>query len=279
MRSALALLPIAVVIYICCPAWAASPEIGSCPAQPPAQLVSAGELTFGTVNPPASAGLSGLPAFEMDLATELAKTMCLKPAFVQLAFAGLFPGLNARKFDAAIAAIEISRAREPSYDFVPYFLRGMRLVVRKGSGLFFKDESEVCGHTVALLAGSVEVYDLEKYKGGCPAGRLMELHIYPTNNEVLEQLRKGTVEGIFIDWASAAEIVHQNPEDFAVGSPILTGEPPGQPRHRDGIMVRKGDSATQTAIAQALAHLQANGTYERLLNTWNLREGDIRSGD
>lgn len=276
MRAVFIALAVAGLLHM--PAAAAAATPASCPVQAPTDLASAGTLTFGTIYaaPPPGLKLPNLAGFELDLAGAIARTMCLDPGFVNLAFAGLFPGLNARKFDAAIAAIGISPQREESYDFVPYFLGGLRLLVRKDSGLYFQDETQVCGHAVAALAGSVEVRDLDKYKAGCPAGQPMDLRIFPSNNEVLEQLRKGTVEVVFLDWAPVAYIAAQNPQDFAIGSPILTGEPPGVPRHRDGIMLRKGDAALQTAIGQALSLLQADGTYDRLLAKWDLLEGDIR---
>jgi polar amino acid transport system substrate-binding protein len=250
-----------------------------CAVQAPADLVDPGHLTFGTVlgTPPQNFARNNEAAgFDIDVATALAGEMCLKPQFVNLAFAGLFPALNARKFDAVIAAVGITAQREESYDFVPYFVGGLRLVVRKDSGLFLTDESGVCGHTVAALAGSVEVRDLEKYKDSCPAGRKIDMRAFPSNNEILEQLRKNSVEIVFIDWPFAAYIVQQNAQDFAIGSPILTGEPPGEPRHREGIMVRKGDAGVKGALQQALARIQADGTYHKFLAKWNLQEGDIR---
>jgi polar amino acid transport system substrate-binding protein len=121
--------------------------------------------------------------------------MCLKPDYVVLAFAGLFPGLDAHKFDAAIASIGITTQREQSFAFVPYFLGGIRLMVSKSSGLYFQNEAGVCGHSIAVLAGSVEAHDIDKYKPSCPADKPMDVHIMPSNNEIIEQLRKGVGGG------------------------------------------------------------------------------------
>jgi polar amino acid transport system substrate-binding protein len=238
-------------------------------------------LTFGTNNPPPAPGLRpvALAGFEFDLGTALAETMCLKPAYTIVAFAGLFPALEARKLDVAIAAIGITPQRAQSYAFVPYFLGGIRLMVRKDSGLTFKDEMGLCGHSVALLAGSVEAHDIDKYKPLCPADKQMDVRIMPTNPEIVEQLRKSAVQVAFLDWAPVADIIARNPGEFAPGSPILTGEPPGEPRHRDGLMVRKDDTALKQALTDALVSLQANGTYDKLLEKWSLQEGDIRKPD
>lgn len=249
-----------------------------CPVAAPTGLTNTGRLTFGTTNPPPAPGLTpiNLEGFEFGLSAALAQTMCLKPAYTVLAFAGLFPGLQAHKFDLAIAGIGITPERAKSFTFVPYFLGGIRLMVRKDSGLFFHDEKEVCGHSIAVLAGSVEAHDIAKYQPLCPHRHPMTVRILPSNNEIVEQLRKGTVQAAFLDWAPVADIVQRNGNDFAVGSPILTGEPPGQPRHRDGLMLRLGDTAMEHALTAALAHLEADGTYGRLLAKWGLEEGDIR---
>jgi polar amino acid transport system substrate-binding protein len=251
----------------------------SCVVPAPAELASAGKLTIGTTHMPPPPGMKPDPqaGVEYGLAAALAEALCLKPDYVALAFAGLFPALNAKKFDVAMAAIGISAERAQAYDFVPYFLGGLRLVVRKDSGLFFKEEIELCGHSVAMLAGSVEVQDLDKYKDKCPAGKPMDMRIFPSNPEVLEQLRKRTVEAIFIDWPPAAFVIAGNPQDFAFGSPILSGEPPGQPRRKRGIMLRKGDAAMKAALDKAMAALIADGTYDKILKEWGLSDGDVRN--
>lgn len=255
-------------------------QAADCAVKAPSDLAQGGALTFGTTNPPAPSGVTPPPqqGFEEDLVRALAQTMCLRPEFTALAFAGLFPALNAQKFDAAIAGIGVTAEREKSYDFVPYLLGGLRMVVRKDSGLHFKSEADVCGHRIAALAGSVQARDLEKYKPGCPPDKPMDIVIYPTNNEIAEQLRKGTVQVVFFDWSPAASMVERNPQDFALGSPILSGEPPGEPRHRVAVMLRKGDGPMKEAVQQALGVLEQNGTYEKLLAKWGLQEGDIRKG-
>jgi polar amino acid transport system substrate-binding protein len=180
------------------------------------------------------------------------------------------------KFDAAIAGIGITPQREQSFAFVPYFFGGIRLMVRKGSGLYFKDEQEVCGHSIAVLAGSVEAHDIDKYKPLCPPDKQMDVRIMPSNNEIVEQLRKNTVQVAFLDWAPVADIIDRNSDDFAVGSPILTGEPPGEPRHRVGLMLRNDDAPLKEALTSAIRTMEGNGTYDRLLAKWGLKEGDIR---
>lgn len=253
------------------PAWAACSTALS-------GLSSPGQLSFGTSAPPPAPGIPPVnqTGFEYDLSAALAQAMCLKPAYTVLAFAGLFPGLEAHKFDGAIAGIGITPQREQSFAFVPYFLGGIRLMVRKDSKIYVDDEKGVCGHSIAVLAGSVEAHDIDKVKDTCPPGKPMDVRILPSNNEIVEQLRKGTIQIAFLDWAPVADIVARSQGDFAIGSPILSGDGPGTPRHRVGIMIRKDDNELKAALTQALKSLQDNGAYAKLLEKWGLQEGDIR---
>ena len=208
---------------------AAQTAHAACPVAPPPGLANAGQLTFGTSTPPITPNTPPVnqAGLEYDLSAALAEAMCLKPSYTVLAFAGLFPALQAHKYDAAIAGIGITAQREETFSFVPYFFGGIRMMVRKSSGLYFKDETAVCGHSIAVLAGSVELHDIDKYKDICPAGKKIDVVIMPNNNEIVEQLRKGTVEVAFLDWGPIADVVKRNPGDFAIASPILSGEPPG----------------------------------------------------
>ena len=97
--------------------WLPGAARAACPVAAPAGLVSPGRLSFGTTNPPPAPGLKpiNLAGFEYDFSVALARTMCLKPGYTVLAFAGLFPALDAHKFDLAIAGIGITAQRAQSF--------------------------------------------------------------------------------------------------------------------------------------------------------------------
>lgn len=249
-----------------------------CAVKPPADLVTAGSLVFGTtLSTPPQAYLDNNEAsgLDVEVAKAVAAQLCLKPEFVNLAFPGLFPGLNAKKFDAVIVGVGITPERQEVFDFVPYFQGGIRFVVQKSSGLSFKDESELCGHSVATVTGSVEARALDRAnQENCTQGKKIEIKVYPSFNEAVQQLRKSVVDIAFVDWPFAAYLVNLMPE-LVVGSPILSGTP-GRPRNREGIVVRKGDTTMKSAIEQAFLKVQASGEYDKIMDKWHLKEGDIR---
>jgi polar amino acid transport system substrate-binding protein len=257
---------------------AAPARAADCTVKPPPDLVSPGKLTIGTtlVTPPQGFLDAGKPAgFAVEIGEALAGEMCLTTEVANLALVGLFAGLNARKLDIIISGTAITPERAQSFDFVPYFQGGVRLVVRKGANLSFASEDDLCGLSVAALTGSVEAHALERAnKDVCPEGKKITALVYPSWSEAIQQLRKGVAEVGFVDWPFANYLA-QTLREFAIASPILSGNP-GRVRNRQGVVVRKGDAAMIEAIAAAFERIQARGKYEEILGKWHVEDGDIR---
>lgn len=249
-----------------------------CAVAPPPDLATPGKLTIAThlSTPPQAFLENDKPAgFAVELGGALAEQMCLKAEWVNIAFAGMFPALNAKKFDTILSGVGITPQRQESFDFVPYFQGGVRLVVRKDSAHTFKSEDELCGLAVATQAGSTEAIGLERAnKETCSEGKKIQIMAYPNFNEAVQQLRKKVAEVAFVDWPFANYLAQAVPE-LTLGSPILSGTP-GKPRNLHGMVVRKGDTAMAATLTEALKRVEASGRYDQILAKWNLSEGDIR---
>jgi polar amino acid transport system substrate-binding protein len=244
-------------------------------------LVEPGFLTVGSAltAPPMGFMKDNQPiGFDPDLATALAEHMCLKAKIVNLTFQGLFPGLISKKFDIIASQVGITDQRKEMFDFVPVFKGGLRLVTQKTSGLKFSTEKDVCGYPAAIVAGGTPMLALERVRDECPADKPMTLKVFSSQIESLNEVAKKVVSVAYIDWPVAANVVRMRPDDFVEASPILSGKGPGTPRNRNGIVIRKGENATQDAIAAAFTQILADGTYDKILAKWNLADGDIRIG-
>ncbi len=257
---------------------AATPSQAECLSAPP-NLVEAGYLTVGTslTAPPMGFMNDDKPSgFDPEFIAAVAEKMCLKTRIVNVTFQGLFPGLIARKFDVIASQIGITEPRKEMFDFVPVFVGGLRLVTQKDSGLKFQTESDVCGHAASIVAGSTQMAALDKVKGDCPADKPMTLKVFSNQSEALNEVAKGTVNVAYVDWPVAAYLIQQRPKDFVEASPVLSGKGPNTERNRNGIVIRKGDSATQDAVAAAVKAAMSTGAYDDILKRWNLADGDVR---
>ncbi|HMO29497.1 transporter substrate-binding domain-containing protein [Enterovirga sp.] len=260
---------------------AVMPSQAQCLPAPP-NLVEAGYLTVGTslTAPPMGFMKDDTPSgFDPEFITAVAEKMCLKTRIVNVTFQGLFPGLIAKKFDVVASQIGITEPRKEMFDFVPVFVGGLRLVTQKNSGLRFQTESDVCGHSASIVAGSTQMAALERVKGDCPAGKPMTLKVFSNQSEALNEVAKGTVNVAYVDWPVAAYLIQQRPNDFVEASPVLSGKGPNTERNRNGIVIRKGESAAQDAVAAAVKAAMGSGAYDAILKRWNLADGDVRKAN
>ncbi len=259
----------------------ASSSKADCLPAPPS-LVEAGYLTVGTslTAPPMGFMKDDKPAgFDPEFIAAVAETMCLKTRIVNVTFQGLFPGLIAKKFDVIASQIGITEPRKEMFDFVPVFVGGLRLVTQKDSGLAFKSESDVCGNAASIVAGSTQMAALERVKGDCPAGKPMTLKVFTNQSEALNEVAKRAVNVAYVDWPVAAYLIQQRPQDFVEASPVLSGKGPGTERNRNGIVIRKNETATHDAIARAVKAAMSGGAYDEILKRWNLADGDVRTAN
>lgn len=251
----------------------------SCPVAAPADLVSSGTLTVGMnlgAPPQNFVDSNNKPTgFDVDFAKALAKQMCLKVKIANSDFAGLFPALNAEKFDVLISRINITPERQQSFDFIPYFKAGLIFLAAKDFDKKLATEADACGYTVGAIAGGAQVADLNKASSDCTAGKKITVKTFPSNPEALQQVNKGTIQLLFTDWAYLTYTAEHQSDKFALVSPVLSGHGPGTPRDQEGICMRKGDADMSKAMRAAFDKVKSNGEYEQLLEKWNVESAKV----
>ena len=272
MRRVLA-LALALLLVPLVSACGSGRSAGSCTAavRAPDGLMSRGAFAFGTdmEYPPQEFDPNQPQGFDIDLGAALAHEMCLRPTYVNQAFDGIVPALNAHKYDVIISAMAITDARRQVVDFVPYLNAGEAVVAPKSRGLHITDLPQLCGLTVAVEDGSAEQDEaLNSVDPKCSAGKTVNLKVLPTDADAFAQLQKGTVDAHFTDDPVAFYDADRDSK-LQIVSAVLEAAP-------EGIAVRKTDPAILSAVQSAFSKLEANGTYSRLLRKWNLSQDDIR---
>lgn len=252
---------------------------GKCPVAPPGDLVSDGVLTVGMnlgAPPQNFVDADNKPTgFDVDFAKALAAKMCLKAKVANSDFAGLFPALNAKKFDVLISRINITPERQQSFDFIPYFKAGLIFLADKDIDQRLASETDACGYTVGAIAGGAQVADLSKASKQCPDGKKITVKTFPSNPEALQQVRKGTIQLLFTDWAYLTYTAKHQSDQFVLASPVLSGHGPGTPRDSEGICVRKGDAEMLKAMQAAFDRVTSEGEYDGLLEKWDLEAAKV----
>lgn len=267
----------AAALLTACGSTTTTAPAGAAKVSPPpdSELYTAGTLTIGSdvSYPPQEffpEGSQTATGFDIDLGKALADKMGLKFAVVNQVFAGIIPGLSGKKFDVIISAMTINADRQKVVDFIPYFNAGESFVVAQNATKLPTKLADLCGLTVAVEASTAELDEangLNKSGATCASNHI-KLQTFQIDTDALAQLKKGAVDVHFTDSPVAGyEISHQT--GLKISGAVIEFAP-------EGIAVRKGDTAIEDPIKAAFTALEDDGTYDKLLTKWGLKDGDVR---
>jgi polar amino acid transport system substrate-binding protein len=248
-----------------------TPSSGSSSSAKIAGLLKDGEISFCT--DPTAPPMEFLDAdqkyvgAEIELGEALAGSMGVKARWVNIAFNGIIPALQAKQCDAILTQLYIKPEREEVVDFVPYMYASNTVLVQEGSDISGIDA--LCGKKAAAQTGTTAADYFKEASAKCSSGKI-DIRLFSKDTDALQQLKLGLVDAYGTTLESAGYVIKQQPGTFA-----MAGEPFGQ--IKCGIATRKDAKGVHDAIAKALTDLQADGTYDKILAEWNLT-GDALKG-
>ena len=193
--------------------------------------------------------------FDVDLANALCKEIDATCTFTNQAFDSLIPSLKFRRFDAAIAAMDVTEERAKQVDFSNiYYENSAVFVAAQGK---FADAAQLTGKNIGVQNGtSHQSYLLEQLKG-----KEIKAVPYASYQNALMDLTSGRVDAVFADTAVAAEWLKSHAGYQMVGQPVTDAKYFGA---GFAIAVNKGNKALLDSLNQGLAAIKANGTYQKL---------------
>ena len=237
---------------------------------PPTGLLAPGTLTVGsdtTYAPMEFVDTSSgqFVGFDIDLITDIAQRMGLKVQIQKTGFDTIFDDLSNKRFDVVISSVTVNADRQKKFDFVPYFNAGESLLVQKGNPKHLTSTADLCGLNVGVQNGTVEQDDLNKANATCKSSGKPEIKLTVLQDQtaVVQLLANGRVDATYQDSPVTDYYNKINPGQFEVGGSVVNTAP-------YGITIRKGDSAMLNAIQTAFKSLQADGTYAKLFDKWQL---------
>lgn len=176
-------------------------------------LLKSGTIVVGTTGsaPPFSMidGSGNLAGFDIAVMEKVAADLGVKVEFVQLDWAGLLPGLVAKRFDAVSSGVSRTPARLKSKDLImlsPYIVNGVT-VTKLASNDAIKGWGDVCGKPVGVIRGSTEI---EAIKASLPAGCLGKVTQYPGWTELSLDLKNKRIDWIAMDYLGPAYLAQSD---------------------------------------------------------------------
>jgi polar amino acid transport system substrate-binding protein len=263
-----------------CPQAASNPSTKTNPP-PSSDLLTPGTLTIGSdiSYPPQEFfpdGCNGKDpdGFDIDVGKAMAARMGLKFAAIDQKFDGIIPGLSTKKYDVIMSAMTITDERKKVVKFVPYFVAGESFVLTSDNSKSPQELKDICGLKVAVEKGTAEESEVtdanDASKQGVCASKPIDFKNsdFDKDTQALAALRKGSVDVHFTDSPVASYELLKN-TGFKISNKTVQNTAP------EGIAVRADDSAMLTALTAAFDAMKTDGTYKKLLEKWQLTDGDI----
>jgi polar amino acid transport system substrate-binding protein len=237
------------------------------------ELVHRGDLTVCTDAPAApyeyyddNGNLIGL---EIDLAKEIGRRIGLNPVFLNSVFDTIIVAVNTGKCDVVMAGLSITNSRLEQIDMVPYFFNSEAFLTQKGNPSRLGDPAAdplvLCGKRAVVNTGSSEDTYMAEYDQQCKAAGRTPITIIKVAKvpDALLQISTNHADVYHIGVAAVGYYTKAQPNTFELvgGSTHPTAR---------GIGMPKASNTLEKAIVDALRALQADGTYEKILDTYGL---------
>ena len=208
--------------------------------------------------------------FDYDLAQAMGKRLGVRFRFVNTAFDGIIPALQAGRFDIVMSSMTDTPERQRVLDFVDYLNAGTSIVVKKPNPHGIEGVDDLCGRTIAVQSGTIHVGFAQKASQACEdeGSEPIDVKRFPKDTDALMQVRTGRAVADLTDSPVAAYSARQSPSLEVVDAPVYGAEP-------YGIGLKKGNAQLRDALRDTLQALIDDGTYRRLLDRYGMTRGAL----
>ncbi len=206
-----------------------------------------------------------LAGFDIELIDALANAGNFEVGFVDLPFDELLTQVESGELDAAISAITITPERQAQVNFSePYFGQGQAAVsyFSGGQGMAVRLDNMAITGTLSL-SETARVGVKSGTTGAVLAAETpAEIVEFPEAEPALVALAAGDVDAIILDVPVIVNYIKTNP----TAGIKLAGRPLTEEHY--GIAVSKDNPAALEAINAALVQIQADGTFDAIMQKW-----------
>ncbi|ADU51680.1 extracellular solute-binding protein family 3 [Thermaerobacter marianensis DSM 12885] len=195
-----------------------------------------------------------LIGFDIDLGKAIAEKLGVEYRVEVAEWEGLLAGLEARRFDAVMSAMNITEERQKSADFVQYFEMGQMIVVPKGNPQGIQSLDDLKGKVIAVQIGTTN----EEIARGIEGATVKTYQTFP---DALQEVAAGRADATILDEPVARYYANIEGDKYEyVGVPFETAPV--------GIALPKGEDELVQAVQQALDQLKQDGTYDQIYAKW-----------
>jgi polar amino acid transport system substrate-binding protein len=298
-RAAIALLLPAALLAACggssggstaSPGLAAPATQASIASEVPSAIKAAAPIQIATdasYAPNEFVDLNGnIVGWDIDLAKDVCKVLGVACTISNVTFSDIIPALleTPSKYQMSFSSYSPTTAREArGIDFITYYQAGEAWLVKVG-GATISTAADMCGHTVAVEAGTTEEGDAWGYMGKQPGGASIKgdtdhctaagkqditVASFDTQTEANAALLSGRADFGWADQPVADYQVKLEAGKLKIGGTPCSIYP-------YGVAIVKTVGLDQ-AVKDAIKYLIDNHFYTQILATWGVQDGAITS--
>jgi polar amino acid transport system substrate-binding protein len=241
MMKRVVLFVLAVLLIAPC-AWAKTIVVAGDATWPPMELVDDNKQMTG---------------FGIEYVRAAAKEAGFDVEFKNVAWDGIFAGLEAGKYDAICSSVTITDERKATMDFsIPYLKVRQALVVPKDSTA--KSLEDMKGKTVGAQISTTGHFAIKKAEG-------VNAKSYDEIGLAMEDLFNGRIDGVVCDDPVASLYALQK-ADYAAKLKVAAVLETGDELY--GVAVKKGNKEVLDLLNKGIEAVQAKGIDKELRKKW-----------
>ncbi|OBX79354.1 lysine/arginine/ornithine ABC transporter substrate-binding protein [Haemophilus aegyptius] len=192
--------------------------------------------------------------FDVDVTNAICQEIQATCKFKSETFDSLIPSLKAKRFDAAISAIDITDARAKQVLFSDaYYDSSASYVALKG-----KATLESAKNIGVQNGTTFQQYTVAETKQYSPKS-------YASLQNAILDLKSGRIDIILGDTAVLADMISKEPEIQFIGEKVTNKKYFGNGL---GIAMHKSNKDLAAQLNKGLAAIKANGEYQKIYDKW-----------
>ncbi|SHH46930.1 polar amino acid transport system substrate-binding protein [Anaerosphaera aminiphila DSM 21120] len=200
-------------------------------------------------------GKDDIVGVDIEIAKVVAEKLGVKLEIKDMQFDGLLAALKADEIDFVIAGMVITEERKEAADFSePYFEQGQDIVIRKEDADKYKSLDDLKGKKIGTqLASTQQFYAEENFDS--------EIVSIPDNNNMIMELKNGTLDAVFITNYPAQQFTNRNEELMIVELDIPNED-------GSGIAVKKGNSDLVEVMNEVVKEMKEKNIIESWFDSY-----------
>ena len=204
-----------------------------------------------------------ISGFDYDMLNAIAEDQGFEVEWVNMGFDGLIPAVKSGTVDILATGMWANEERAERVDFsTTYFDSGLVIAVKSDNNTIKGLDDLTKDMKVAAQIGTSSAdYALKLAE----EGKIAEAKIYDKVNDAVMDVKNGTVQALINDKPVTLDYIAKEKNAIKIVGDVLNKE-------QYGMAVQKGNSELLEKINTGLANIQENGTFQELLEKWNLAE-------